>query len=133
MLIKNQSFKQQYASIYYIRLLKIRQALLDSAKKRWDALPGQTQFKILEKNLFLTELIEKPVYVQKILDIRPGELCYMLGTVYLEMPAKPNVMNNLEDEVRYIQYNACFVKPTKPIRNLSFVLLRQPNTKVITM
>jgi hypothetical protein len=40
MLIKNQSFKQQYASIYYIRLLKIRQALLDSAKKRWDALPG---------------------------------------------------------------------------------------------
>lgn len=22
----------------------------------------------------------------------------MLGTIYLEMPAKPNVMNNLQDE-----------------------------------
>lgn len=47
-------------------------------------------------NVFL--YIEKPRYINKILDIQPGELCYMLGTIYLEMPAKPNVMNNLEDE-----------------------------------
>lgn len=43
-------------------------------------------------------MAEKPRYINKILDIQPGELCYMLGTIYLEMPAKPNVMNNLQDE-----------------------------------
>jgi DNA polymerase delta subunit 2 len=32
------------------------------------------------------------------LDVQAGELCYMLGTIYLEMPSKPNVMNNLEDD-----------------------------------
>jgi hypothetical protein len=42
--------------------------------------------------------LESPRYVEKILDIQAGELCYMLGTIYLEMTAKPNVMNNLQDE-----------------------------------
>ncbi|GAN05624.1 DNA polymerase alpha/epsilon subunit B [Mucor ambiguus] len=74
MLIKKHSYKQQYASIYYVRLLKLRQALAETCRSKWMSLPGN------------------------ILDVQPGELCYMLGTIYLEMPAKPNVMNNLEDD-----------------------------------
>lgn len=46
--------------------------------------------------------LENPQYINKILDIQPGKLCYMLGTIYLEMPAKPNVMNNLEDDYTII-------------------------------
>ncbi|CAO0802974.1 unnamed protein product [Mucor circinelloides] len=80
LIIKKHSYKQQYASMYYVRLLKLRQALADACQSKWMSLP------------------EKPRYINKILDIQPGELCYMLGTIYLEMPAKPNVMNNLEDE-----------------------------------
>lgn len=40
LLIKKHAYQQQYASIYYIRLLKIRQAVHQSAKQRWDSLPG---------------------------------------------------------------------------------------------
>ncbi|KAI8644698.1 DNA polymerase alpha/epsilon subunit B-domain-containing protein [Parasitella parasitica] len=80
LIIKKHSYNQQYASMYYIRLLKIRQALSDACELKWASLP------------------EKPRYIHKILEIQPGELCYMLGTIYLEMPAKPNVMNSLEDE-----------------------------------
>ncbi|KAL0141178.1 DNA polymerase alpha/epsilon subunit B-domain-containing protein [Mucor lusitanicus] len=80
MLIKKHSYKQQYASIYYVRLLKLRHLLVDVCRSKWMSLP------------------EKPQYINKILDIQPGELCYMLGTIYLEMPAKPNVMNNLQDD-----------------------------------
>ncbi|KAI8090635.1 DNA polymerase alpha/epsilon subunit B-domain-containing protein [Thamnidium elegans] len=80
MLIKKHSYKQQYASIYFIRLLKLREAVLLSSKQRWSSLP------------------ENPQYVEKILDIQVGQLCYMIGTIYLEMPAKPNVMKNLQDE-----------------------------------
>lgn len=52
--------------------------------------------------LIVLSAIENPQYVEKILDIQVGQLCYMIGTIYLEMPAKPNVMKNLQDEVSYI-------------------------------
>lgn len=48
--------------------------------------------------------IENPQYVEKILDIQVDQLCYMIGTIYLEMPAKPNVMKNLQDEVSLYVY-----------------------------
>ncbi|KAI9480273.1 MAG: phosphatidylserine decarboxylase-domain-containing protein [Benjaminiella poitrasii] len=80
LLIKKHNYSQQYANMYFVRLLKLRQTLQNVASEKWDSLP------------------EKPRYVKKILDVRPGELCYMFGTIYLEMPAKPNVMKNLEDE-----------------------------------
>ncbi|KAI8079681.1 DNA polymerase alpha/epsilon subunit B-domain-containing protein [Gilbertella persicaria] len=80
LLVKKPSFQQQYASIYYVRLLKLRKALEETAKARWSSVP------------------EKPKFVTKMLDVQPGQLCYMLGTVYLEMKAKPNVMHDLEDE-----------------------------------
>ncbi|KAG1183778.1 hypothetical protein G6F35_015260 [Rhizopus arrhizus] len=39
-----------------------------------------------------------PRYVEKVLNTQPGELCYMVGTIYLQMHKKPNVLNDLEDE-----------------------------------
>ncbi|KAI8984018.1 DNA polymerase alpha/epsilon subunit B-domain-containing protein [Mycotypha africana] len=79
-LIKKHVYTQQYASLYYIRLLKLRHYLLKACQDKWDCIP------------------EKPQYVQKTLDLQPGQLSYMLGTIYIEMPKKPNVINDLEDE-----------------------------------
>ncbi|KAI8375212.1 DNA polymerase alpha/epsilon subunit B-domain-containing protein [Blakeslea trispora] len=80
LLVKKRTFQQQYASIYYVRLVQLRKALEKTVKARWSSVP------------------ENPQFLSKILDIQPGRLCYMLGTIYLEMTNKPNVMNNLEDE-----------------------------------
>lgn len=40
LMIKKHSYKQQYASMYYVRLLKLRQALADACRSKWMALPG---------------------------------------------------------------------------------------------
>jgi hypothetical protein len=39
------------------------------------------------------------VYVPRILDIPEGQLCYLIGTVYVDMPLKPNVLNDIAQEV----------------------------------
>ncbi|KAG1044027.1 hypothetical protein G6F43_011524 [Rhizopus delemar] len=78
--VKQQTYSQQYASIYYLRLIKLREAISKASKERWSGLS------------------EVPRYVEKVLNTQPGELCYMVGTIYLQMNKKPNVLNDLEDE-----------------------------------
>lgn len=37
---------------------------------------------------------------QRVLDIKPGSLCFVIGTVYMEMRLKPNILEELSREVR---------------------------------
>lgn len=38
-------------------------------------------------------------YVDRVLDVRQGELCWVVGTVYMEMHLKPNVLDDISKEV----------------------------------
>lgn len=40
-----------------------------------------------------------PVYVQRVLDVVKSQLCWILGTVYMDMPLKPNVLEDLGRDV----------------------------------
>jgi hypothetical protein len=40
-------------------------------------------------------------FVERVLDVRQGELCWVVGTVYMEMAEKPNVLNDIEKDVRF--------------------------------
>jgi DNA polymerase delta subunit 2 len=40
------------------------------------------------------------MFVERVLDVRQGELCWVVGTVYMEMAGKPNVLNDIEKDVR---------------------------------
>jgi DNA polymerase delta subunit 2 len=42
---------------------------------------------------------EKATQVERVLDVRQGELCWMVGTVYMHMPMKPNVLDDITKEV----------------------------------
>ncbi|OAD68147.1 hypothetical protein PHYBLDRAFT_23961, partial [Phycomyces blakesleeanus NRRL 1555(-)] len=75
------SFNRQYAEMYYPRLVQLRPILVEKAKERWGYLPA-----------------EKPVYVPKALEVLAGELCYIIGTIYMEMSTKPNVLRDLNEE-----------------------------------
>lgn len=97
-MINKQTFDQQYASIYYFRLTKLREAILDTAKERWSGLSGKKIYSWYWFNSKLA-ILEVPRYVAKVLDTQPDELCYMIGTVYIHMVKKPNILNDLEDEV----------------------------------
>ncbi|KAI0060886.1 hypothetical protein BV25DRAFT_912021 [Artomyces pyxidatus] len=74
---KNKSFKHQYANIYFVRLRHLRTPIEKEALRRWKDVAGS------------------PKLVPRVLDVLKGQLCYIVGTVYMEMPLKPNVLEDI--------------------------------------
>jgi DNA polymerase delta subunit 2 len=65
-------------------LTKIKPALEEIAAAAWDG----------------TIIGEEPARrVDRVLDVRQGELCWVAGTVYMDMPLKPNVMEDISKDV----------------------------------
>ena len=42
---------------------------------------------------------EKVHPVERVLDVRQGELCWVIGTVYVDMPLKPNILDDISKDV----------------------------------
>lgn len=38
--------------------------------------------------------------MDRVLDVRQGELCWVAGTIYMDMPLKPNILDDLTKDVR---------------------------------
>ena len=36
------------------------------------------------------------------LDVRQGDLCWVVGTVYMDMPLKPNILDDISKDVRLL-------------------------------
>ncbi|KAF7791237.1 hypothetical protein EIP86_002251 [Pleurotus ostreatoroseus] len=36
-----------------------------------------------------------PIFIPRVLEVVKGQLCYVIGTVYMEMPLKPNVLDDI--------------------------------------
>ncbi|KAF8061475.1 DNA polymerase alpha/epsilon subunit B-domain-containing protein [Lyophyllum atratum] len=73
----NKSYKYQYSNIYFIRLRLLRQCVEERAHKRWGNIAGN------------------PILVPRVLEVVKSRLCYIIGTVYMDMPLKPNVMEDI--------------------------------------
>lgn len=83
-LAKERSYKQQYADMYFLRLTKIKPAVDRVAEAEWeDTVIGG----------------EPAKRVDRVLDIRQGELCYVTGTVYMDMRLKPNILEDVSKDV----------------------------------
>ncbi|KAF2454835.1 DNA polymerase alpha/epsilon subunit B [Lineolata rhizophorae] len=76
-------YQQQYADMYFVRLAQLKPAVERIAEEAWD------DFEIAG---------EKARRVDRVLDVRQGELCWVVGTVYMDMPLKPNILDDLEKE-----------------------------------
>ncbi|EGO26573.1 hypothetical protein SERLADRAFT_414551 [Serpula lacrymans var. lacrymans S7.9] len=74
---KNKSYKHQFSNIYFTRLTMLRKAVEQRAEKRWKNVAG------------------KPTYVRRVLDVVKSQLCWIVGTVYIDMPLKPNVLQDI--------------------------------------
>lgn len=42
---------------------------------------------------------ETATKVDRVLDVRQGQLCWVAGTVYMEMPLKPSVLEDISNDV----------------------------------
>ena len=39
--------------------------------------------------------------VERVLDVRQGKLCWIAGTIYMDMPLKPNILDDISKDVSY--------------------------------
>lgn len=80
---KNRHYTQQYADMYFARLAQLKPAVEQVAAEAWQ------DFEIAG---------ERARRVDRVLDVRQGELCWVIGTCYMEMPLKPNVLDDIGKE-----------------------------------
>lgn len=80
---KGRSYQQQYADTYFLRLTKIKPAVDQVAEAAWGGtvLGGETARK-----------------ADRVLDVRQGELCWVSGTVYVDMSLKPNILDDVSKD-----------------------------------
>ncbi|KAL7422155.1 DNA polymerase delta small subunit Cdc1 [Cryptotrichosporon argae] len=71
------SYKHQYSNIYFVRLVELRPVVEANAARKWKDVRGQ------------------PPLLPRILNVQRSQLCYIVGTVYMEMPLKPNVLEDM--------------------------------------
>ena len=50
----------------------------------------------------LTSLVGKPTYIPRVLDIKKGRLCYVVGTVYMDLHTKPSILEDIVKDVRAV-------------------------------
>ncbi|EPS43072.1 hypothetical protein H072_2918 [Dactylellina haptotyla CBS 200.50] len=78
--IEGHSYQTQYVDIYFLRLTQLKPIVEAAGRERWDD---------MEIN---GETVRR---VDRVLDVRQGELCWVSGTVYMDMPLKPNVLEDI--------------------------------------
>ncbi|KAK5631189.1 hypothetical protein RRF57_006904 [Xylaria bambusicola] len=80
---KEKSYQQQFADMYFLRLTKLKPTVEQIAAEAWrDTIIGN----------------EPAKKVERVLDIRQGELCWVAGTVYMEMALKPNILDDVSKD-----------------------------------
>lgn len=108
----SRSYSKQYAQLYDYRLAYLKKRILPRAKSRWidnfdafsqsqsqpssqldssDAVPSSAQ-------RGRVRMEDPPKLVDRILDVRQGEICYIVGNIYCAMPLKPDVLEDLTRE-----------------------------------
>lgn len=112
-ILVNRKYTQQYANLYFLRLIQLRKRLLERGNKLWSGL--QSSYGAKNGHGMFNRSIESEkdpvtmgnkedslnaVYVSRVLDTRPGQYSWMVGTVYCDMSLKPNVLEDLTREVR---------------------------------
>ena len=88
---KDRQYQQQFADIYFLRLAKIKPAVEAVASAAW------------EDTVLGGETVQQ---VERVLDVRQGQLCWVAATVYMDMPLKPSVMDDVSKDVSGLRHGS---------------------------
>ncbi|KZZ95664.1 DNA polymerase alpha/epsilon, subunit B [Ascosphaera apis ARSEF 7405] len=76
-------FQQQFADIYFLRLTQLKPVVTEVARQAWEGLTiGGVRAKAEER----------------VLDIQQGDICWVIGTVYMDLPLKPDILEDMQKE-----------------------------------
>jgi DNA polymerase delta subunit 2 len=81
---KEKHYQQQFGDMYFLRLAKLKPAVELIASEAWDGF------------LVAGEEVQR---VERVLDVRQGTLCWVVGTIYMDMPLKPNILDDISKDV----------------------------------
>ncbi|KAJ1979224.1 DNA polymerase delta small subunit Cdc1 [Dimargaris xerosporica] len=91
-LVAQRSYRQQYANLYYLRLSALKEAATTAAHDKWlSPAGGDGSSKASPSPL--------PTFAAKVTNIPPGEICFVVGTVYCDKKLRPNVLDDLSKEL----------------------------------
>ncbi|KAJ3344056.1 hypothetical protein HDU93_003219 [Gonapodya sp. JEL0774] len=85
--LSEKSFTQQYSGVYFARLVALRPRCIVEAERLWG-----------EGFQFSGNVHPPPRHIPRILDIPNASLCWVVGTVYVEMALKPNILDEVTAE-----------------------------------
>lgn len=105
----SRSYSKQYAQLYDYRLAYLKKRILPCAQSRWiDNFDAFSQSQSQPSSQLDTSdagpssarvrMDNPPKFVDRILDVRHGDICYIVGNVYCAMPLKPDVLEDLTRE-----------------------------------
>lgn len=79
--------------MYFLRLTEIKPFVERIAEAAWcDTVVGG----------------ERAKRVDRVLDVRQGELVWVAGTIFMDMPLKPNILDDVSKDVCTISYPTDF-------------------------
>lgn len=89
---KDKQYRQQYGDMYFLRLAKLKPAAEKVAAEAWDGfeIGGEAATK-----------------VERVLDVRQGQLCWVTGTIYMDMALKPNILDDISKDVSTTTTGKC--------------------------
>jgi hypothetical protein len=96
------SYRHQYANIYFVRLVELRPVVEQAASDKWSRVRGELDAHSVGMAcacLKESDVIGKPPLLPRILNVQRSQLCYIVGTVYMDMPLKPNVLEDMARDV----------------------------------
>jgi hypothetical protein len=84
--------------MYFLRLTKLKPAVEKVAQDAWEdfVIAGEAAKKL-----------------ERVLDVRQGALCWVIGTVYMEMVFKPNILDDIGKDVGLPFPNSELIKRMK--------------------
>ena len=90
--------------MYFLRLAKLKPVVEEIAAQEWgDMMVGfsrqlsDAQSLRCCRSQIAGESVRR---VDRVLDVRQGDLCWVAGTVYMDMPLKPNILDDISKDVR---------------------------------
>ncbi|KAG8727618.1 hypothetical protein FRC12_022359, partial [Ceratobasidium sp. 428] len=100
----HKSYNQQFDNVYSARLEQLRPVLIERAADTWRKRKG-IHILLTSSRYFLTRLfrpylrvVNKVAHVPRVLDVVKGQTCYIIGTVYMDMPLKANVLEDIAQD-----------------------------------
>ena len=117
-----------------MRLRELRQHVEQRAKKRWNEVAGTFCFCAYavrfrpHASVILPQ--GNPVFVPRVLDVEKGKLCFIIGTVYMDMPLKPNVLEDVARDVSPQVLRDVYLLDR--LSSVRYLLLRQERNITLT-